>query len=288
MALYRSFMFVPGNQQRRLDKVKELTSDVIIYDLEDSVPLEEKDEARKMVQQIISNNQNRINFVRVNDISTPYFLEDLNTVISLNVHGIVLPKADKKEHVQQVDYLLTKLEKKHGICSNSIEILPIIESASGLYHAYEVASSSKRVKRLAFGSVDYTLDISAQLTKEGTEILYARSQIVVASRAAGIESPIDTVYIHIKDQEGLLKDANLAKQLGFQGKLVVHPDQVDIVNNVFSPTLEEVKEAKEIIAAFQEATDLGLAAIQVKGKMIDYPVVERAKKVLKQDEASGL
>ena len=288
MALFRSWMFVPGNVERRLKKAGELAADVIIYDLEDAVSLPEKEKARAMVTEAIRENGDKVNFVRINDPSTPYFLEDLSEAAGSGAKGIVLPKAATTEQILMTDQLLARFEQKHNLVIGSTEIVPLIESALGLFHAYPIARCSHRVKRLAFGSVDFTLDIGAQLTKEGTEILYARSQLVVLSRAAGIEPPIDAVYIHIKDTEGFLRDARLAKQIGFQGKLVVHPEQIAPANEIFAPTPEEIKEAKKIAAAFAEALATGLAAIQVDGKLVDYPVAERAKRIVQQGQDLGL
>jgi citrate lyase subunit beta/citryl-CoA lyase len=288
MSLYRSWMFVPGNNERRMEKVKELSPDVIIYDLEDAVALSEKEKARSLVRNAIEQYRERFNVVRINDLNTSYFLDDLTELITEGLSGVVLPKASKAEDIITLDRLITQLEQNKQLVIGSIEIIPLIENAQGVYFAYHIAQSSPRVKRLAFGSVDYTLDINAELTKEGTEILFARSQLVLQSRAAGIESPIDAVFIDIKDQEGLLRDTKLARQLGFQGKLVVHPDQIGIVNDVFTPTQTEIKEAQAVIAAFEEAVQSGIAAIQLGGKMIDYPVAARARSIVeKAKQLSG-
>jgi len=288
MFLSRTWMFVPGSQERRLQKVKDLPADVLIYDLEDAVAASEKEKARKMVRQALRENAERVNFVRINDPSTPYFLADLQEIAVEGLTGIVLPKAAKKEDVILVDRLLGQLEEGKNLPQGSIRIVPLIESALGLQHTYEIATASDRVIRLAFGSVDFTLDIGAKLTKGGMELLYARSQLVVASRAAGIEGPIDAVYIHIRDMEGLRQETTFAKQLGFQGKLVVHPDQIPIVNEIFTPTAEEVEEARGIVSAFAEAVAAGSGAIQWKGKMIDYPVAERAKRIVAQAKTLGM
>ncbi|GAB7386463.1 aldolase/citrate lyase family protein [Bacillaceae bacterium] len=288
MFLSRTWMFVPGSQERRLQKAKDLPADVIIYDLEDAVAANEKEKARKMVRQALQESVGRVNFVRINDPSTPYFLADLKEVTGKGLAGIVLPKTAKREDVTLVDRLLGQLEEAMNFPKGSIRIVPLIESALGLQYAYEIATASDRVTRLAFGSVDFTLDIGAELTKEGLELLYARSQLVVASRAAGIEGPIDAVYIHIRDREGLRQETQFAKQLGFQGKLVVHPEQIPIVNEIFTPTAEEVKEARGIVAAFAEAVAAGSGAIQWNGKMIDYPVAERAQRIVAQAKALGM
>lgn len=285
--LFRSWMFVPGNNERRIEKIKSLNADVMIYDLEDAVSLNEKAKAKGMVRNALGRYKDRVNFVRVNDLHTPWFANDLTAVVTEGLYGIILPKASKAEDILAVDARITELEQKNGLAAGTIEIMPLIENAQGVYFAYDIANSSDRVRRLAFGSVDYTLDIHAELSKEGTEILYARSQLVVHSKAAGKEPPIDAVYIYIKDQDGLLRDAKLAKQLGFQGKLVVHPDQIAVVNGVFAPTQAEIDEAQAIVTAFNEALQSGLAAIQVGGKMIDYPVAARAKEILEKTKQLG-
>ncbi len=280
--LYRTLMFVPGNQQRRLDKVKSLQSDAVILDLEDSVPLHEKESARSLVRQtLLGQHAEQVCFVRINDITTPFLVDDLESVVVSSLRGIMLPKADGRDSIFLADYLLTHFERKNGIDPGKLEIIPLIESASGVQHSYEIASACKRVKRLAFGSVDYALDVRAELTDEGTETLLARSQLVVASRSAGIEPPIDAVYFHINDTQGLSKSAEFAKKLGYQGKLVVHPNQIETVHQAFTPSEEEIEQAERIVQAFAEAQRSGLAAIQLDGKMIDIPVVERAKKMTK-------
>lgn len=285
MRLARSWMFVPGSSRRRLDKVRELAADMIIYDLEDAVPLQEKVGARDMVRLALRENDSRLQYVRVNDPSTPFYLDDLNGTIGRGLTGIVLPKAANRQQILAADAHLTQLEHHLNLPCGSTEIVPLIETAAGLYHAYDIASASPRVKRLAFGSVDFALDIGARLTREGTELLFARSQLVVISRAAGIEPPIDAVFADVKDAEGLAHEARLARQLGFQGKLVIHPDQIPIVHDAFSPTAEEIAEAKAVAATFDEALASGSAAIQVNGKLVDYPVAERAKRILREAKA---
>jgi citrate lyase subunit beta/citryl-CoA lyase len=280
MTLYRSWMFIPGNHQRRLDKAQELQADVVVYDLEDAVPVTEKEKAREMVRRALETNRGKTQFVRVNDPSAPCHEADVSGLVGPDLAGIILPKASDREQLLRVDHLLAQAERQCGRPVGSTEVVPLIETALGLYRAFEIASACGRVKRLAFGSVDFTLDIGAQLTKEGTEILFARSQLVVLSRAAGIEPPIDAVYIHVNDAEGLERDARFARQLGFQGKLVIHPDQIGVVHQVFSPSEAETNEARKIVEAFEQAVACGLAAVQVDGKMIDYPVAERARRIL--------
>jgi len=282
MGYLRSWMFVPGNHQRRLEKVGGLSSDVIIYDLEDAVPLHEKDKARILVQDSLQIHAGRIQYVRINDPSTTFYLQDVNGIVGKELAGIVLPKVADGKQLHAVDAHLALLEAQRGIKLGATEIMPIIETAAGLYRAYEIATASDRVKRLAFGSVDFTLDIGAIPTSEGLEILYARSQLVAISRAAEIEAPIDAVFTDVKDPAGLSRDARLGRQLGFQGKLVIHPDQITVIHEAFTPTEREIAEARTIAAAFQEALKAGSASIQVNGKLVDYPVAIRARRMLEQ------
>jgi citrate lyase subunit beta / citryl-CoA lyase len=284
----RSWLFVPGNHVRRMEKAVGVPADVLIFDLEDAVPLQEKTAARQRTEEAVRRRKKGVSFVRVNDPTTPFFEEDLEAVVGPGLAGIMLPKAAEREQVQMVDDRLSRLEEQTGLAKGSVQILPLIETAAGLQHAYEVATASGRVSCLAFGAVDFTLDIGARLTKEGTEILFARSQLVVISRAAGLEPPVDTVYVDLDDAEGFERDARLARQLGFQGKLVIHPTQVEIANRVFAPTPQEVEEAKTIAAAFEKALKAGQAAIQVGGKLVDTPVAHRACRVLDQAKELGL
>jgi citrate lyase subunit beta/citryl-CoA lyase len=280
LILARTWMFVPGSDPKKIKKARSLNADVLIYDLEDSVSFSEKAAARQMVKNEIRLNLKQAKYVRINGSRTSFFHDDLHELLNENIKGIILPKSESAEQMLVLNKIVSQLEVLTGIPQGTIEVVPLIESALGLHRAYEIATSVPRVKRLAFGSLDFALDINAQLTKEGAELLYARSQMVVVSRAAGIEAPIDTVFFDIKDSANLTKETLFVKQLGFQGKMVIHPSQIDIVNEVFKPTNEEVEEAGLIVAAFDEAVRGGSGVVQFRGKMVDRPVVERAKKIL--------
>lgn len=285
MAFYRSWMFVPGSDFKKIDKVRKLPADVIIFDLEDAVALAEKESARQKIREALNVDRNKYCVVRVNSTNSPYFVDDVKELVSDGLKGIMLPKSEAREQILLLDDLLRKLEEEQGL-EHKIEIIPLIESALGVCQADQVAAASLRVKCLAFGSVDYALDIDAELTKEGFELLYARSHLVNVSRAAGIESPVDAVYTDIHDLEGLKKETTFVKQMGFQGKLVVYPKQIDVVNQVFIPSKQDIEIAHMILAAYEKSVKEGLGAIQVNGKMIDLPVVERAKRMV--DKAKWL
>jgi citrate lyase subunit beta/citryl-CoA lyase len=182
----------------------------------------------------------------------------------------MVPKVGSAEEIQRVKREL----------SGQMQIIPLIETAKGVYFAHEIASADLSVVRLAFGAVDYSLDLGISISYEQQELMYPRSQLAVASRAAGIEPPIDTVFVDLDHEEGLIREARVAKRLGFRGKLVIHPKQIQPVHAVFSPTKEELEWAQRIVEAFEEAEKKGVAAISVQGKMVDYPVYKQALTIL--------
>jgi citrate lyase subunit beta/citryl-CoA lyase len=281
-------MFAPGSDSRKLEKVFSLPVDVMILDLEDAVALNEKARARGMIREALDNPREPRAYVRVNAVSTDLLFDDLDAVVCPNLDGIVLPKADSPQDVQTADWLLTELERKRGVGAGRVDLVPLVESAAAILRAEAVASASPRIRRLAFGAMDFVLDIGASWDKEGTALLYARSHLVLASRVAGIEAPIDTVYPDLRDIDGLVAESQLVRKLGFQGKMVLHPAQIEPVNRVFSPTEAEIEEARKTVEAFAQAEARGSASIQVDGKFIDYPVADRARKLLQNAEALGL
>lgn len=281
MVNFHSWMFVPGSDSQKIEKVQHLPVDVVIYDLEDAVALTKKESARINVREALQNNLPKYNVVRVNGVNTPYFKDDLEEIVSHGLKAIMLPKSETKEQILLLERILHQAEEEYEIMQ-PIEIVPLIESANGVCGAAEIAAASSRVKCLAFGSIDYALDIEAELTEEGFELLYARSHLVNVSRAAGIEQPIDAVYPDIHNLDGLQKETKFVKKLGFQGKLVIHPKQVDVINEVFMPSKEEIESAQLIMSTYKQSIQAGLGAIQVNGKMVDAPVIERAKKTLQK------
>ncbi len=281
--MHRSWLFVPGSQDKHLKKVKELKADVIIFDLEDSVIKAKKDEARVKVSEAIKKMRTNVKFVRVNGIYTEFFINDLEELVRPGLTGIVLPKVNKRDDMIIVDYLLDQIEKKHLLEPKSITIVPIIESAQALHNAYDIASSCNRVKCLAFGAEDLMLDMNIK-SSNGIETLYARSKMIEVSKASSIGPPIDQIYPNLADMEGLRKEAENGRNLGFQGKLLIHPNQVETINEVFTPTIEEINEAKEVIEKYHKSIVEGFGVSKVNGKMIDAPIVEKAKRVLEYDE----
>ncbi|MCS5695918.1 HpcH/HpaI aldolase/citrate lyase family protein [Desulfofundulus thermocisternus] len=284
----RSFLFAPATDLRKVDKALSLEADAVILDLEDAVAVSEKVRARSLVLDVLGCADRKSIYVRVNGANTRWIVGDLMAVVGGRPTGIMLPKAEDAEEVRRVDWLIGQLEREYGLPAGEMEIIPLVETARGVMNAYGLAASCPRVKRLAFGAVDYTLDIGTSLSGQGTEIFYARSHLVVASRAAGIEGPIDTVYPNIKDGEGLAAECRLVRSLGFAGKLVIHPAQLGPVNEIFSPTPGEIDYAAKVVQAFAQAEAEGIAAVQLEGKFIDYPVAAWARRTLAIARALGL
>jgi citrate lyase subunit beta/citryl-CoA lyase len=220
--------------------------------------------------------------VRVNAVDTEFCYGDLVGVVRRGLDGLVLPKVESATGLATVDWLLAQLEREQGIAAGSIDLVPIIETARGLNRIDAILAAGTRVKRVAFGAGDFTLDVNMRWSRDETELAYARAKVVTASRAAGIEAPFDTVWVDLQDAAGLEASARTALGLGFQGKMCIHPDQIAVVNGVFTPSEAEVAFAERVAAAFERAEADGIASIQLDGKFIDYPIVYRAQRVLQQ------
>jgi citrate lyase subunit beta / citryl-CoA lyase len=286
--LRRSFLFAPSTDLRKVDKALSLDADAVIIDLEDAVAVSEKVRARSLVVDVLSRIRRDGIYIRVNGINTPWLSGDIMAVLGNHPTGIMLPKAECPEEVRRVDWLIGQLEMEYDLTPGKIELIALVETARGVANANAVASCCPRVKRLAFGAVDYTLDMGIGQTDEGQELFYARSQLAVASRAAGLEGPIDTVFTNLKDETGLRKECEVARQLGFSGKLVIHPGQIGPVNEAFSPTAREIEYAAKVVQAFDKAEASGVAAVQLDGKFIDYPVAAWARRILSTARTLGL
>ena len=285
----RSMLFLPGNTPNMLINGNCLGADAVIFDLEDAVAPGEKDAARILVRNTLRymdfSGCERI--VRINCVDTPYWQEDLNAVVPWKPELILLPKAGTAADVLQADAYMTALEEKLGMAPNSVGLMPLIETAMGVENAFSIASCCSRVKALFLGAEDLTADLQCKRTKEGQEILYARTRLVVAARAAGVDV-YDTPFTDVNDDEGIWTDAEFARGLGFTGKASISPRHVEIINRVFSPTLAEIDYAYEVLDAIAMAKAQGRGAISLRGKMIDAPIVNRAKQTIAAAEALGL
>lgn len=274
-------LFTPGNNWRMVQKAKDLPADAIIIDLEDAVPITEKETARVFIEegvQLIKTTGKQV-FIRVNSFSTGLIHEDLKYAIIRDIDGIILSKTESKEDILQVDMEISCLETERDLQNGKISIIPLLETAKGLVNIEEIIDASERVIAICFGAMDFTRDMGTTQTKEGSEIFLARSMIALISNAYGIQS-IDTPWFDIVDEEGLVNDTLFAKQLGFKGKLIIHPDHIEPVNSIFSPTKEEIVHAERIVKSFNEAKAKGLGAISINGKMIDIANFKQAEALL--------
>lgn len=280
MSVYRSFLFAPGNHPRRVEKALSLDADGTILDLEDACPIAEKVATRAVVVAAYQRPRTGLGYVRVNAMSTEWGYGDIVAVVQKGVNGIVLPKLETVDEIRAADWVVANLERERGLKPGSIDILPIIETGKGLSNVRAICAAGTRVKRISFGAGDFTLDMNITWSRSEAELLPYRNECVLASRAGGIEPPIDTVWVDLKDTEGFKNSVAAIKALGFQGKLCIYPDQIPVVNEMLSPSPAEVAWSRKVVAAFAEAEKAGSASIQLEGKFIDYPIVYRAERII--------
>jgi len=276
----RTLLFASASNERHLARVFTAAADAAILDLEDAVAIGEKKQARANAVRALASPRDSKVFVRVNGLDTEFAFDDLHEVVAARPEGIILPMVQSPEHIAIADWLIGQLERKHGLSSGAVELMPTIETARGLAAIEAIAKQSPRVKRLSFGAGDYVNDLGMEWTALEQELLDARSRISVASRAAGLAPPIDTAHVDIADMEGLERAARHVRTLGFGGKFCIYPPQVAVVNAVFTPSEAEVEKARWIVAAFDEAEAQGKSAIRVDGAFVDYPIVFRARRVI--------
>lgn len=288
MELKRSFLFAPGNHARKVEKVFGAGADAVILDLEDAVAISEKEATRAVVVEAMQAPRPCLGYIRINALDTGLTFGDLETVVASGVDGIVLPKVESAADIDKVDWVMRELERKAGLEVGRIDLLPIIETGMGVANARQICAAGGRMRCVSFGAGDYTRDMAMDWTLGEHECGPARAEIVLASRIAGLEPPIDTVWIHLKDDDGLRSSAQLVKEMGFQGKLGIHPDQVETIHSVFTPSVDEVAQARRIVAAFEASEAEGSASIQLDGYFIDYPIVERARRQLALASAAGI
>ena len=284
----RSMLFLPGNNPNMLINGNCLGSDAVIFDLEDAVSPAEKDAARILVR----NTMRYMDFrgceiiVRINSIDTAYWKADIDAILPYKPQLILLPKTGSAADVLAADAYMSEVEDKLGMEKNTVGLMPLIETAMGVENAYAIASATDRVKALFLGAEDLTADLQCKRTKESREIEYARGRLVVSARAAGVDV-YDTPFTDVNDPEGMEADARYAKAMGFTGKASISPRHVEIINRVFSPTLAEIDYAYEVLDAIALAKAQGRGAISLRGKMIDAPIVNRAKQTIAAAESLG-
>ena len=280
--MLRSLLFVPGNSPNLIMNCDTLGADVVIFDLEDAVSIEEKDSARILVRNSIK----KLGFQRIkvavsiNAVADDGFWKhDLDEIIPLSPDFIVLPKASSSEYVQSICHYVSGVESQSNIQDGTVKILALVENSLGVENSYAIASASKRVAGLCLGAEDLSADMRCARTKSGEEISYARGRLVSAACAAGIVA-FDTPYTSINDLNGLDEDVRKAKTLGFSGKLSISPSHISTINRVFNPSEQELIYAQEVLSAIEQAQIMGKGAVALRGKMVDAPVVNRAKQIL--------
>jgi citrate lyase subunit beta / citryl-CoA lyase len=289
MPLNRSFLFAPGNVARRVEKALTLDADAVILDLEDSVAVSDKAATRKLVAEALGRPRKPRVYVRCNAASTPFCYGDLTETIRKGVDGVLLPKVESAAELHAVDWLLANLERERGIAEGSIDLIPQLETAAGVQRIERIVQAGNlrtyrpapwRVRRVAFGAADFGHDVGLSVSLDEPELAEARARLVMISRAAGLENPLDSPWFHLKEPEAFRRALERSRRGGFQGRLCIHPDQIAPVNAAYLPGEAELAQAERIVAAFREAEARGAAAIQVDGQMVDYPVVHRAQALL--------
>ena len=278
----RSMLYIPGNNPAMIQQGGVYGADSILLDLEDAVALNQKDAARTLVRNMIK----VVDFydaevcVRVNHLSTPFGLADLEEIVPLQPSAIRYPKTESPEEVAELLKIIERIEDKHGLPHNKMTLHAMIETAMGVQNVFNIASMFSRVDAITIGGQDLTADMNIVYTPDGVGIDFARKRIVMAAKASHIDV-IDTVFPDVNDEEGLRRETEYAKKIGFTGKAVINPRQIDIIHDVFTPTEEEIRKAYHIVKEFKMNTAAGVGVFAIDGKMVDAPVVSRAEYILK-------
>lgn len=287
--LRRSMLYVPGNNPGMIRDAYMYGSDCIMFDLEDSVSITEKDSARTLVYEALTSVDygNKETVVRINALDSELGIQDLEAMVRARPDVIRLPKTETAEDIIVCEKEIARIEEEIGLPIGTTKMMAAVESALGVLNAKEIAMASKRLVGIAIGAEDYVTDLKTNRSPEGIELLFGRSMVLLAARAAGIAA-IDTVYSDVNNEEGFRAEVQLIKQLGFDGKSVINPRQIKPVHELYTPTEKEIHKSLDIMEAIQEANRKGSGVISLKGKMIDKPIVERAKRVLEIAVASGV
>jgi len=277
----RTMLYIPGNNPAMIQQGGVYGADSVLLDLEDSVALSQKDAARILVRNMITD----IDFyetevcVRINNLGTPFGLSDLEEIVPLQPSAIRYPKTESAEDIIKLLRIIEKIEDRHGLPHNQMTIHAMIETAMGVQNVFEIASRFPRIDAITVGGQDLTADMNIIYTPDGAGIDFARKRIVMAAKASHIDI-LDTIFPDVNDEEGLRRETEYAKKLGFTGKAVINPRQIDIIHEVFAPTEEEIRKAYRIMKEYKANTAAGIGVFAIDGKMIDAPVVRRAEYVL--------
>jgi len=278
----RSMLYIPGNNPAMIQQGGVYGADSILLDLEDAVALNQKDAARILVRNMI----NVIDFydsevcVRVNHLSTPFGLADLEAIVPLQPSAIRYPKTESADEVAELLQIIEKIEDRHGLPHNKMTLHAMIETAMGVQNVFDIASKFERVDAITIGGQDLTADMNIVYTPDGAGIDFARKRIVMAAKASHIDV-IDTVFPDVNDEEGLRRETEYSKKIGFTGKAVINPRQIEIIHDVYTPTEEEIRKAYRIVKEFKINSAAGIGVFAIDGKMIDAPIVTRAEYILR-------
>ncbi|ORF46817.1 citrate (pro-3S)-lyase subunit beta [Gilliamella apicola] len=288
--LRRSMLFLPGANAAMLSTSFVYKPDSIMFDLEDAVSIKEKDSARLLVAQTLKmpvyKEHNIETVVRINALNTPFGLKDLEAVVRAGVDVVRLPMTNSAEDIHELEAHVERIEKECGREVGSTKLMAAIESAQAVVNAVSIAKSSPRLIGIALAAFDYLVDMQTE-RGDGTELFYARCAVLHAARVAGIDA-FDVVYSNVNDDEGFLKEVSLIKKLGYNGKSLINPRQIELLHNAYAPTASEVENAKKVVEAAEEGERKGLGVVSLNGKMIDAPIITRAQKIIELAKYSGV
>ena len=274
--LFRSLIFVPGNNPRFLEKAKTLSADIVCFDLEDSVPDSEKKNARNLIKGALKTRSQYTSevYVRINSPTSGKIQDDLKEIVQKGIDGIVIPKVSNAKELKKIEKTLAILEKKQKL--QPIGLIPSIESAEGVANTHEIASASKRISAIVFGVFDFLNDMGIEYTKQPEGAKFARAKIPIEAKAVGVYA-LDAIWQDLKDEKGLIEDCKIGKSLGYVGKTIIHPDQILIIHKTFHPNKTELEWAEKVCNTYEKSTKKGKGATTVDGKMIDEVHYKRAK-----------
>jgi citrate lyase subunit beta / citryl-CoA lyase len=285
IASRRSWLFVPADHAARVEKAVASQAHAVIIDLEDAVSEAAKDSAREALRAQLRTLTHPNLYVRINALDTAHALADVEAVVTRGVRGLVLPKSERVRDLEVLHWLVGQMERRNALEQGAVEIIPLIESAAGFEHLLAICRASARVRRVAFGAADFTFDLGLKWSHDEQELIPYRALLVLASRQAQIEAPIDTPWIDIGDRSGMSASTLRARDQGFQGKLCIHPDQIDAIHQAYAPSQAELDEARAIVTAFEAG---GASATKINGKMVDTPIVDGARRMLAEADTRAV
>jgi len=284
MKIWRSLLFVPANQERMLNKLDTLPADGFIFDLEDTVPDPEKQNARQMTLDVMPKVRGDRSWVRVNSLSTGFFHEDIDALIGApGLTGLIVPKMDSVADINTVDQMIASYEIRRGLSVGSTAIIIMMESAGGVLDSRAIMTSSKRIQTMIYGGGedgDMNVSLGATWTSPGPEMMFVRQFSLVSARAANFDCPLDGVFANVKDPEGFRSDTQLSKRLGYRGRTVIHPNQIEDANNIYTPTAAQIEYYSRVVSAYEEALSRGIASTTVDGKLVDLAMSKTAQRLL--------